>query len=275
MAFFSEVEMLRSSFVLLLIAFSQVILRADISYTTPGSTYGNTFDSLASTGTLNAWSNDVSPFPGWYLFTGAGAAITTYSGGTGTGTAGNFWSFGTVAADRALGGLGSNGAYFGSPASGAVAGYMAVQFTNNTGVTLDQVTIRFDGEQWRNGGNTTAQTMVLEYGFGATFGTVGSWTAPGGNFNWTSVVNTATAAAVDGNAAGLVAGRGGTLTSVPWLNGQSMWVRWIERNDTGNDHGLAIDRFSFSAINSVPEPSSLAVISLVGLALAGRFRRRR
>ncbi|MEQ1905664.1 MAG: PEP-CTERM sorting domain-containing protein [Pirellulaceae bacterium] len=270
--------MLRSFFVLLLIAFSPAILRADISYATPGSTYGNTFDSLASSGTTNAWSNDVSPFPGWYLFTGAGSAITTYSGGTGSSGTGNFWSFGTVAADRALGGVGSAGAYFGSPASGTVAGYIAVQFTNNTGVTLDQVTIRFDGEQWRNGGNLSlaAQSMVLEYGFGATFGTVGSWTAPGGNFDWTSVVNSpATAAAVDGNVAGLVAGRGGTLTSVPWLNGQSMWVRWIERNDTGNDHGLAIDRFSFSAINSVPEPSSLAVGSLVGLALAGRFRRRR
>ena len=26
------------------------------------------------------------------------------------------------------------------------------------------LTLRFDGEQWRNGGNATAQTMTLEYG---------------------------------------------------------------------------------------------------------------
>jgi hypothetical protein len=43
-----------------------------------------------------------------------------------------------------------------------------------TGAALDSFTVGFDGEQWRDGGNTTAQTMVLEYGFGSAFNAVSS-----------------------------------------------------------------------------------------------------
>jgi hypothetical protein len=59
------------------------------------------------------------------------------------------------------------------------------------------------------------------------------------------------------------------------LIGDTLWIRWVERNDNGNDHGLAIDDFSFSASRSVtpgviPEPASLLVwggVGLLGLAV--------
>ena len=146
-------------------------VQAQIGIATPATVYGQTFDTLLSTGLTNAWVND-STLPGWSLFTGAGAPIATYAAGTGSSATGAFYSFGTTAGDRAFGGVGSNNAYFGNPAVGAAAGYIAAAFSNNTSLVLDSFTLRFDGEQWRNGGNTTAQTMVLEYGFGASFGTV-------------------------------------------------------------------------------------------------------
>ncbi|GAB4358666.1 MAG: hypothetical protein Fur0042_28120 [Cyanophyceae cyanobacterium] len=40
-----------------------------------------------------------------------------------------------------------------------------------------------------------------------------------------------------------MANRGGTLTGLNWANNEILWIRWIERNDTGNDHALAIDNF--------------------------------
>src|SRR6185369_827660 len=86
----------------------------------------------------------------------------------------------------------------------------------------------------------------LEYGLGSAFTGV-TWTPPGGAFNWTSPVNTTTAGAVDGNTTGRVAGRGGAISNFGWNNGQTLWIRWVELNDPGNDHGLAIDDFSFSA----------------------------
>ena len=213
-----------------------------------GGTYKQDFNTLATTGTANTWENN-STIPGWFLFRqpAPGTAITAYAAGTGSSNTGSFYSFGASGnSERALGGVGSGGGYFGSPSSGNVAGWIAVCFTKTSGSTINSATVGFDGEQWRNGGNTTAQTMVFEYGFGATFEAVPLWTAPGNNFDWTSIVNTGTSAPIDGNATGLVAGRGGELTALNWANGQTIFFRWREVNDAGNDHGLAIDNFSLS-----------------------------
>ena len=154
-----------------------------------------------------------------------------------------------------------------------MAGYIAVAVQNVTGGTLSQFTVSFNGEQWRNSGNPSLaqQTMVLEYGFGTTFAAVSSWTTPGGNFDWASPVATATAGAVDGNAAGLVNNRGGTVTGLSWADTDTLWIRWIERNDSDNDHGLAIDDFSITA---VPEPTTWAGLIFGGLFCGTQVIRR-
>jgi hypothetical protein len=224
---------------------------AAISLTT-NAAYTQNFDSLAASGTSNTWAND-STIAGWSLFNKTPAAITTYISDAGTNTTGSFFSYGsTGSSERALGGLGSGGTYFGSPASGAVAGWTAVSFTNNSGATIQSAKVLYDGEQWRNGGNTTPQTMVMQYGFGATFGAVTTWTAAGSSFDFTSPVATATPAVVDGNVAGKVSDRGGVISGAPftWTNGSTLWLRWVENNDAGNDHGLALDNFRLASNNS-------------------------
>lgn len=236
---------------------------SQISLTAPTGNYVQEFNTLASSGSGNAWTNNLT-LEGWFLFRQPvpGTALATYDASTGTSTAGSFYSYGLNAGDRALGGLGSGGAYFGSPATGNIAGWMAVSFTNNTGGTINEITIAFDGEQWRNGGNATPHTMVLEYGFGSSFSSVSSWTEPGGNFNWTSPVASSSAGAVDGNVAGKVSGRGGALNAINWINGSTLWVRWVERNDAGNDHGLAIDHFSLTYGGTVSDVTPPAISSL-------------
>lgn len=257
----------------LLAALSAHTAQAAVSVGSSSFTYTQSFDTLAATGTNVPWVND-STLVGWHLFAQpSGTAIASYLANDGSGNTGSFVSYGsTGSSERALGGLASGGTYFGSPASGAVAGWIAVAFTNATGSALAGFTLGFDGEQWRNGGNATAQSMVLQYGFGNSFTTVASWTAPGGSFNYASPVATATAAAVDGNVAGKVAGLGGSV-STSWAAGDTLWVRWIENNDAGNDHGLAIDNVSFS-VTAVPEPGSVALL-LAGLAAVGFVARRR
>ena len=156
-------------------------------------------------------------------------------------------------------------------------GWITVGVTNTTGSQLTQFSVEYAGEQWRDGGNgPAAQTMVFEYGYGATFGSVATWTAPGGNFNWNSPVATSTDGAVDGNSAGRVADRGGTIADQAWGNGATLWLRWLERNDLAIDHGLAIDDFSFSAsVSAVPEPAALVFgVVAVGLTAAGMAARR-
>lgn len=259
-----------ATWTMVLITATCATVNADIVYS--GGIYSQSFDTLASSGTGVAWAND-STLSGWSLFESTGSAITAYNAGTGSSTTGSFYSFGTTG-ERALGGVGAGTAYFGSPVTGAVAGHMAVQITNNTGLTIDSFTIGFDGEQWRDSGSASAQSMFLEYGFGNTFAGVSVWNAPGGNFDWASVVN-GSAGAVDGNVAGLVAGRGGTIGSLAWGQGDSLWIRWVETNDTGADHGLAIDNVTFSATTVIPEPGSFGLVSLIAVGSICFGRRRR
>ena len=245
---------------------------AQINIATPATTYSESFDGLLATGATNTWTNN-STVAGWSAFTYTNLPIATYAAGNGSGTTGAIYSFGTDA-ERALGGLASANTYWGTPGpvAGTVAGYIALALVNGSAVAYDSFTIGFRGEQWRNGGNITAQTMVLEFGFGASFTAVTTWTAPGGNFNWVSPVATATAAIIDGNTTGLVAGKGGTV-STNWAPGSTLWVRWIENNDLSNDHGLAIDNVSFS-VTAVPEPTTYALL-LAGLGVVLFLARRR
>ena len=241
-----------------------------------GSTYTQNFDTLASSGTNIAWNND-STIAGWSLFAQPvpGTPIATYNADTGSGNTGSFDSYGaTGSTDRALGGLASGGAYFGTPASGSVAGWIGFAATNTSGATIDTLNVNFNGEQWRNGGNTTAQSMVLQYGFGGSFGSVATWNTPSASFSWTSPVATATAAAVDGNTAGRVSNVGGALTGLNWANNNTLWLRWIDNNDAGNDHGLAIDDFSISATtNSLPTVAIVATANAAEQGTAnGSFR---
>jgi hypothetical protein len=244
-----------------------------------GQGYAQSFDTLAGSGSSVVWAND-STLEGWSLFRqpAPGTPIASYATGNGGSNSGAFYSFGASgSSDRALGGLGSGGAYFGSPVSGSLAGWIAAEFRNDSGQTLSGFSLGFDGEQWRNGGNTATQSMAFEYGFGSSFDAVGTWVSPGGLFDWSSVVNTATAGAIDGNAAGLVAGRGGVINT-QWNASDTLWVRWAEVNDPANDHGLAIDNVYFAAGDAapaaVPLPAPFALIA-AGLGVLGWLSRYR
>lgn len=240
---------------------------ATVSVSSAAFTYGQSFDTLASTGST-AWTND-STLAGWSLF--AVPTISNY--GTSTGSNGNiagFFSFGaTASTDRALGAVITN-AFAGASGSGVVS--TALALTNNSGGVLNSFTVRYDGEQWRNNGNASTQSLVLQYGFGASFAAVTTWNAAGSAFNFTSPVAGASAALVDGNVAGKVANLGGTVVT-NWSAGSTLWLRWADLNDVGNDHLLAIDNVSFS-VTAVPEPSTYALL-LAGLGAVGFIARRR
>src|SRR6185369_13316244 len=156
------------------------------------------FDTLATGGSTNAWA-DNSTIPGWYSqFELAPTNPTVYIANAGGTNNGAIYSFGTgTSTERA----------FGSASSGTPGTiYNAVRLTNNTGGTITSFAISFIGEQWRNGGNVSAQTLAFQYQV-ANAGTISDANTP--TTGWTgfsaldfvSPTTGAAAAALDGNAA--------------------------------------------------------------------------
>jgi DNA/RNA endonuclease G (NUC1)/methionine-rich copper-binding protein CopC len=205
------------------------------------------FDALASTGTNIVWT-DNSTIPGWY------STRATYNSGTGSSNTGALYSFGIAGTnpvtDRALG----------SVASGTTTTvFQAARLTNNTGAAITSLDIGYVGEQWRNGGIATAHALTFQYQV-ADAGTVTGANAPGTGWttfaplSFTGPVATATAAALDGNAAGNRIAITATL-AVTVSAGQEIWLRWQDPDDTGGDHGLAIDDFSVTAHGVPADPA--------------------
>lgn len=236
--------------------------QAAVSVGSTSFTYSQSFDTLASTGSVT-FVNDTT-LTGWSLFRALGTSMAV-NAGTGSSNAGGFYSFGASAsAERALGSIAST--------STGTINY-ALSLTNNSGSALDSFTLGYDGEQWRNGGVAAAHALTVQYGFGSSYASV-SWQTAGAGFDFTSVVGSTTAAAVDGNVAGKVAGLGGTIAT-NWAVGDTLWIRWTDVDNTGGDHGLAIDNVSFSVTAAaVPEPTSYALM-LAGLGAVGFIARRR
>jgi hypothetical protein len=271
--------------------------QAAVSYSIPGSTYSQNFDSLPNTpqntslgASPTGWTDDnASPaagnfsIVGWYLYHPLSAAEGGFNGrqrmriGAGTANTGGFMSWGASGStERALGDVGSN--VLADPAGpGQPDIYVGLRLNNNTGQTLDSFTLSYFGEQWRDGGAATpnAQTMNFTWSTVATsISDANGLFTTEASLSFTSPVfaNTGTGAAVDGNTTGRVAIGPVTVSGINWLPGTDLWLRWDDINHGGNDHGLGIDDLSFSANVAVPEPSS---VSFLGLGLIGYLLARR
>src|SRR6266550_2484129 len=197
------------------------------SITALGAPLTENFDTLATSGTTNPWTDNTT-LPGWYSqFELIPASPTVYianAGGT------------------------NNGAF-----------YTAVKLTNNTGGTITSLNISFMCEQWRNGGNVNAQTLAFQYKV-ANAGTITDantpttgWT-PFSTLDFVTPTTGATIAALDGNAAANRTAKSATL-AVTVNAVQEVWLRWVDINDSGNDHGFGIDDFSVTANGITPTPT--------------------
>ena len=253
----------------LLAAAAQLVLLssyavAAVTYTS--GTYSQTFDGLSG---VSAWSNN-STLAGWYAATTNTPSITAIGSNTGSTTTAGLYSYGVAGTnavtERALGYATSN-AFTGAAGSGQ--NYLGLQLNNGNLANLTGFTLAYDGEQWRRD-STASQTIAVQYSLDATSLTSGTWTSAGASLSFTSPQFIGSAALLDGNAnANRVAGLSATVSSIVWAPGTNLWIRFSDLNDSGNDHHLAIDNVSFTA---VPEPTAAV---LGGLGLLALLRRRR
>lgn len=230
--------------------------------------YTQEFNALATTGTgtANTWVDNTT-LTGWY------ASRATYNAGTGSNNAGSLYSFGAstggTVTERALGSVASDG--IGSIGFG-------VRLQNTAGVTLENFVVSYIGEQWRNGGNNTQQSLTFWYQIGSNL----TNPDPNSNIGWTAVtaldftgpIALSGTAALDGNAAANRVELSATLSGVSLAPNQELFLRWVDVNDAGSDHGLAIDSFNVTALTVVPEPSTWVLLGGGLFFLANRMRRR-
>ncbi|PIV33910.1 MAG: hypothetical protein COS34_05275, partial [Lysobacterales bacterium CG02_land_8_20_14_3_00_62_12] len=222
---------------------------AQISLTTLGAAQTQNFDTLATSGTANPWT-DNTVIVGWYAAQTAGT-LSTYRAGDGSTNTGAIYSFGTgAAAERALG----------SAASGTPKNLIyAARYVNNTGTALAALDVAYTGEQWRNGGNATAQKLDFQYQIANAGVILGANNPATGwidvnTLDFTGPIATATASALDGNN---VANQAALSASIAMTvaPGQEVWIRWFDTNDAGNDHGLGIDNVSVTPQDVLPPPN--------------------
>jgi hypothetical protein len=256
---------------------------APISYV--GGTYSQNFDGLSATGSATITGRGPHDVNGAYgSMTNTGMAGWTMSnplslGSTSTDTE-------TRAQDGSLSGSAGRGVVsFGTTGSGERAiGTLAtsnqinrfgVAFTNDSGLTYGEFTLAFTGEQWRHGDDATPGPNVLSYDYTIT-------AAPGDNIDvgsftpistFASPVTTGTInIALDGNLPANQTPKSHTLTGLNWEPSSTLIIRWSGQDLSGQDDGLAIDNMSFSA--SVPEPTTAALVLLLGMVMSCLRRRR-
>lgn len=234
------------SFILL-----SVISFGQISITTIGSPYKENFDSMGASGTTFV--------TGWTAIRAAGSGTVgqtlTMVSDNGGANSGNVYNLGaSVTPERA----------FGTLASGTTIPAFGASFINTTGSTISAVSISAVMEQWRSASTATVNEVIsFSYSLDATSLSTGTWTVVSSLDLNEKLITTVTAAAVDGNVLDNQTNISGNITSLNWANGVTMWIRWVDANDTGSDGTYAIDNFEFNATASLSvNQSAIAGLSV-------------
>jgi len=228
---------------------------AQVSLTELSPAYTEDFSGLPLTGSVT-WSNN-STVPGWYASTDATPLVTSLGTSSGTSVSGGLFSFGNTA-DRALGFIATNG-FVGS--SGTGKAYLGIRIKNDGTRKIHKLTLVWTGEQWRRENNAVQHTLAPAWQQSSgpiTNLTAGTWTSVSPGFT-SPVTGAVTGIALDGN---LPANRSAGLTSD--LNlvldpGGEVMIRWVDLNDSGSDHQMAIDDISVSAVYEETGPAAIMV----------------
>ncbi len=202
------------------------------------------FNSLTSSNTITPWVQN-STLPNWYAYEmDPYFKAIDFSADSGTGTGGRLYSYGRAQrSDRALGSLCS---------SGNDSIVFAWRLKNTTGVKVDSIKISFTGEQWRRTSGTVANKLLFFYKKGSYFSKIDSasirnLTGNGftyfQNLDFLSPQTGSITSFLNGNDAANSKFLSQTI-AVTLADGEEIILLWLDDDEAGNDHGLAIDNTS-------------------------------
>ena len=220
------------------------------------SPYTQNFDSLgtnafagvvSSTTTVQASLGAVAAtaLDGWYVtkIAGTGTDATPISPDNGIVTSGSAYNYGvTDATDRALGLL----------ASGSNTLAMGALITNNTSGALTSISLSMTAEFWRS---STSNQNTLTFGYGKIAGTItnanflsatGAGVLPLTALNIVGPAAVSSNGALDGNVLANQVQFNNVSLPIAIAPGETVFIRWQDVNDDGNDAGLAIDALTIT-----------------------------
>ena len=228
------------------------------SYTQNFDVLGTATISNVISGTLGVQTSlgDVvnTNLNGWYGAkiggSGTSANLVANNGSLSSGALYNYGSTNSPAnVDRSLGGL----------SSGTMVPGFGALVQNNTGSTINSIVINLTGKFWRS---STSVQNVLTFGYGlvdgSTFNNLNFLSAPGASAlpsaNVVGPAPVVSNGSLDGNDPANQTLITNVAIPVQLLPGETMFFRWQDSNNTGNDAGLAIDNLSLTASTSLPLP---------------------
>ena len=200
-------------------------------------TYSQNFDSLGTTAGAT--------FPeGWTGFKVGGSnadpvgTILTIATGTGSSATAAIYNYGMAGnPDRALGSL----------ASGTLWAAFGASFTNTTGepIAPENIQLAFRSELWRAGPNAAiSETLAFEWKVGGNITDVTGWNTVEA-FAVVEPAGDGLSGQKDGNLPGnFVTLPPTTFAEITgWEDGQTLHIRWKDKDDPQNDAGIALDDF--------------------------------
>jgi regulation of enolase protein 1 (concanavalin A-like superfamily) len=211
-----------------------------------GVTYslGNPFDfayPVLPSGNIGGLGD--SALAGWYGMADPTASVGSRFGATdGDQTTGGILSFGSPnSSNRSLGLLATS-----------TTGYtgFGAEFINETGSTLNCITVQLTGEVWRQ--SNLPKLLQCYYLLDPTATNLLSTNATAGlpalNVSFPTVAGDSGGVAVNGSLPANQSSLGVTnLAIINWPPGAALWLVWEMADPTGKAQGLGIDNLSFSA----------------------------
>jgi hypothetical protein len=244
-------------------AFAAVQTKAQINITTLNTAYTQTFDGMGTSDLMLA--DDITgSLPGFYALREFGnTSPNLVSADNGSDTTEGFKNYGpSLQLDRSLGIL-----------PGPATGFMrfGARLVNVSGSPINAFQVTFTGEQWRNSGSQTPQTLVFAYRKAVSVNDLSTGTyTPVPALAFVSPNIGPGASGVDGN---LPANRV-TLTAtfaVSVLPGEEIMLRWEMLDQPGDDHGLSVDDLSVTpqgGTTAAPASISGRVVDASGRGIA-------
>jgi hypothetical protein len=198
-------------------------------------TYSQTFEALGSYGGSTVWDNAAEPLHAWYAYV-KNAPVTSFIYGTGSGTAGALYAFSFE---------GSNTYSLGSLAGGKRDYVYGMALTNASDNAVTECVIQSRSRQWRVGANSQTNTLLAEYCITNCVFPLheeGVWhrlTAL--CFDSPLVTNELFQKGGPVSADISVPADGCVRLLRPIPPGGTLLLRWVDVDDTGNDHAFGID----------------------------------